>query len=191
VDWGGLIVGFVLGVMGTAALDLWREHRQADAVRTMLGLEIERNVQTLEDLTKTLRKRGAPVLVAESLQDKNFREHAAAQTRAEVLIARSLPAWSQEVWTSQMPFIPRALKPQQINEGAAFYGALDEFAALRTSLSEAAAIDQAIALAREPPPAEIAAITEFDKRVSMSREKIMDLDADALAKGRACLSFLR
>ncbi len=187
---GGVVVGFVLSLAGTWALDLWRDARPWRAVRTMLRVEVERSVAVLDDLARTLPAKGKRVRGEEPAEARSTREWSVLWHRAAALTDRPLAPWTQTVWSGQAALVPRALKRDEISRVAAFYAALDELAALRSSLADARAADREAAPFEADEPFRAHHLTEFEKRVSQTRDNIASLVVDALHKGRACLAFL-
>ena len=187
----GVFAGLLLGLIGTWALELRRERRQVQAVRTMIRIEVEQNLRILEKWDEVLPARGAPVIVEETPEERNRREWAEVEHRAKAMVDHPLSSWIQLAWTSQTTIIPRTFNPTEIERIAAFYAALNEISAICTSLVEADSADRTAILsygADWQPPQKY--IYELDKRVSQVREPIMSLLYRSKKYGRGMSALL-
>jgi hypothetical protein len=191
----GVVVGFVLATIGAIALDLWREGVQAKRVRTMLRLEVQRNVDALSALNARLSRPGKTPTVPEPPNLRNLREWSEVVHRAAGLVDQPFPVLPQVVWTGQVNFMPRALSEEQIEHLAGFYAAIDRLTVLHGALVVAMAATPPIDPTTvrdgprgEPPPGPGSV---FDQRVSQNRSAIVHLLDETIAAGERCLLLLR
>lgn len=117
----GVIFGLFFGFLSAIGVDLWRERRLSAAVRTMLALEINRNIATLRDIATKMAKEDPNQPVEQARQLAQF----------------PLNGWESTTWTEQNVMIPRALSTAQIIQVSAFYSVLDEISGVRAYLKEA------------------------------------------------------
>jgi hypothetical protein len=147
MDWtestlAGVIAGFVLSLLGTWGLDTLRTRRQAAAVRTMIRLELARNVQALETFWNLIPPYVEPEKRGEDEEDFHFDIWTIRLRRAEAFVRSPLPRLSRVAWEGQVAAIPEALTGEEIERVDGFYGAIDAILAIRTTLTRAADADE-------------------------------------------------
>jgi hypothetical protein len=113
-------------------LDARRTHEEASRqeemqrVRTLLRLEMERNLEVLEEFW--LKVTQLPVIEGGGTET-------GLQKRLR-LVQLSLPQWEHLMWTSQAAQLPSALDEDQIKQMYTVHADLDLFRALRTAIDD-------------------------------------------------------
>jgi hypothetical protein len=123
VIWG-VILGFSLNAIATWLQEIRAEKRQARAVRTLLSLEIDQNLEILRDFWNKMKG------VDDSGQSTS-KDYLRLALR---LIELPLPNWSHKAWESQMSLLVRALKDQEIKQVHNFHTQLDAISGIRSTL---------------------------------------------------------
>jgi hypothetical protein len=123
----GGVFGFVLSEISTRRRELREEKQRALSVRTIVSLEIERNLESLRSFWKVIRPEGA-----ESEENKRSPRDAGRE-----FVNATLPPFSREALNSQLPLLALALKPEQIAPVFRFYDALTTLQTIRRELADA------------------------------------------------------
>ncbi|MGR3309264.1 MAG: hypothetical protein ACUZ77_00670 [Candidatus Brocadiales bacterium] len=125
-----IIIGTILGFGLNEITRLFREKRtekkQAQAVRTLLSLEIDQNLALLRDFLGKVKH------VDMSKEKPVPRPLIMAQR----LIELPLPCWSHKMWESQMPLLATALNEEEIRQVHLHHSKLDTITDIRTKLYE-------------------------------------------------------
>jgi len=128
----GTVVGFFLSERGTKRREERNEKRQAQSVRTMVSMEIDRNLELLEESWREVND------TPESDDDQEARKRVLARRFIEL----PLPTWNRESLDSQLLLLPMALSEQQIVRVFQFYDRLSKLGAIRTELAMAAEVQR-------------------------------------------------
>ncbi|MCC7207600.1 MAG: hypothetical protein IT323_09845 [Anaerolineae bacterium] len=176
----GGVFGFVLSEISTWRREMREEKQRAISVRTIVSLEIERNLDNLRAFWKAV-KPGSPG----SPEERSPRE------AGREFVNSTLPPFSREALNSQLPLLALALRPDQIAPVFQFYDALGALQAIRRELS--AALDdqnQEVAKFRasqtapgQTPGLLYAPRTPFDNKVAQVWPEVERLAESALAGG--------
>ena len=121
----GTVIGFVLSEWATTRRENRNEKRQAQTVRALIGLEIERNLSLLRDFWSQLKTTPLP------------ENDAAANKRrlAQRFVELPLPEWKQRVLDSQLSFLPLAIHEKEVTQVFLFYDRLSNLQACRAQLT--------------------------------------------------------
>ena len=90
----GTIIGFALSETATWFRARRTEQKQVESVRTILSLEIAHNLSLLQQIL---------------------------DEPAEIVSSGRLPAWSHQIWESQLPIASMALTPEEIKQVHKFH----------------------------------------------------------------------
>jgi hypothetical protein len=140
----GVILGFALSELAT----WWRQTRadkeQAQAVRTVIYLEIDYNLARLRSFWEQVNQPDSetnPVMVR--------------QNKASRLINLPTPYWTHRAWESQMPLLPTALRDEVlIRKVHAHYALIETLVSIHNKLiSLKVEQDQEMAKVNTPFPA--------------------------------------
>lgn len=175
----GGVFGFILSEISTRRRELREEKQRALSVRTIVSLEIERNLESLRGFWKTVKPQ------TESAESRSPRE------AGRELVNTTLPPFSREALNSQLPLLALALKPEQIAPVFQFYDSLSAIQAIRREL--ATALDdqnQEVAKFRasqsapgQTPGLLYAPRTPFDTKIAQVWPEVERLAETALAGG--------
>jgi hypothetical protein len=109
----GVILGVVLNEGVSQRREQCKERKQAEAVRTLLKLEIDYNIKSIENLKGTVEK-----------YNQGFPED----------IKPPLPSFSYRAWESQMSLLTIALDKGSIERVNEFYTSLDAVSAYHSRI---------------------------------------------------------
>ncbi len=122
----GGVLGFGLSEVATRRREAREEKRQAQAVRTIIRLEIDRNLAALKTFWTALKAKDNPDL---GRRRKNI--------LAEQFVNLSLTPFSRDSLTSQMSLLAFSLTDVQIEQVFRLYDRLDFLMTTRAVLSDA------------------------------------------------------
>lgn len=138
----GTILGFALGEVAARIRDARQNKRQVQAVRAILRLEMQHNLQLLRELWQRVSPEGRPA------GDDSTR-----RARAYELVGASMPAFQRDAIQSQLPLVSIALSESEIATVFSFYERYARLAAIRAYLTELLAEQKAsLKLAAAPTP---------------------------------------
>jgi len=128
----GTILGFFLSEWSTKRREDRNEKKQAQSVRTLVSLEIDRNLNLLTDYWPRVEQAADPNDDAQGRKIK----------LASKFIELAFPEWKREILDSQLPLLAMALREQEVVQVLQFYDRLSKVEALRNGLVSAAQEDK-------------------------------------------------
>ena len=123
----GGVFGFVLSEISTRRRELREEKQRALSVRTIVSLEIDRNLESLREFWQRVKPGGEESADAQRSPREAGRE----------FVNATLPPFSREALNSQLPLLALALRPEQIAPVFRFYDSLNTLQTIRRDLAEA------------------------------------------------------
>jgi len=128
-----IAIAALFAVFLTDRLNKRRERKSRDeqihSVRILIGLEIEKNLETLSELCINVNN-----LNGDDLLDKDDHEDYNKINLAYKLLDLTLPPLTNESWKSQLSFVPIALSENEIKNVNSFYTDLYTIKSIYASL---------------------------------------------------------
>jgi hypothetical protein len=122
----GGVFGFILSEISTRRRELREEKQRAISVRTIISLEIDRNLESLRSFWKAVKPGGT-----EAAEQRSPRE------AGREFVNTTLPPFSREALNSQLPLLALALRPEKIAPVFQVYDALSAIQTIRRELAVA------------------------------------------------------
>jgi len=122
------VVFLVLGALISLGPLLWREKRQANRARDMLGVEVDDNLRILSAVRNAVTRGGE--------SDRISTPETEDSARGRGLLTSPLPQWNRVVWESQTWLWPLVLDEQEIRELFKFHVQLETVTNIRSELAD-------------------------------------------------------
>ena len=167
----GTILGFFLSEWSTKRREDRNEKKQAQSVRTLVSLEIDRNLNLLRDYWPQVEQAADPNDGAEGRKVKFARR----------FVELAFPEWKREILDSQLSLLATALHEQEVVQVFQFYDRISKVEALRNGLVLAAQEDKEDQ--RSPVRNSYGLPMAFSKRALMYWDECEDIVAQLLGKG--------
>ena len=119
----GTMLGYRLNERNSRRRQEEAEEEQARAIRTLLSVEIEQNINWLRDFVARVKQ-----------VDGSSREPGHLDL-ARRLTQLPLPGWSHKMWESQLQWVKLALDDRQIGQVHLFHKQLDRITEVRAALA--------------------------------------------------------
>jgi hypothetical protein len=121
----GTVLGFFLSEWGTKGREERTEKKQSQGTRTIINLEINRNLESLRQLWQDVNQNPG------ASDDTTFRK----QTLGIRFTELPFPASRREGLDSQLSFLPSAFKRQEIEQVFQFYDSMNKLEEIRMELA--------------------------------------------------------